>query len=219
VITWACDNSHLLRLSHTSSRDSYPAAPISEQISNPSFLSEASSGLITMARCSLWAVSSQETSKIISTYLCCHGVFAARCTCHSIELLPRCLPYLLPGQRCPCFWQSPEWLCTLINESTKEPNTVLRWPIARACDNLVGPIYPPHNIFFMIVLRRRLAAGLWPSIHNNRIGWVDELRSGVVLRTSFGYTEGRIILEEFQWQISQEMLKYASAWRQAAFDW
>ena len=172
-----------------------------------------------MALWPLRAVSSSDASKILSSYLDCNGVFAARCTCHSIELLPRSHTTLLSGERCSCFWQSPEWLCTLINKSTKEPNTVLRWPIARACDNLVGPIYPPHNIFFLIVLRRRLAAGLWPSIHNNRIGWVDELRSGVVLRTSFGYTEGRIILEEFQWQISQEMLKYASAWRQAAFDW
>ena len=55
-------------------------------------------------------------------------------------------------------------MCTLINKSIKEPNTVLRWPIARACDNLVGPIYPPHTWAFDIALRRRLKYGVRPGV-------------------------------------------------------
>ena len=115
-----------------------------------------------MALCWSRAESSPDASKILSSYLDCNDVFAARCTCHSIELLPRSHTTLLSGERCFCFWQSPEWLCTLINKSTKEPNTVLRWPIARACDNLVGPRYPPHTWAFDIALRRRLTYGTQP---------------------------------------------------------
>ena len=133
-----------------------------EQISSSNTLSEAPSNLITMAWCSLQALSTPDTSKTISTYLDCKDVLAARRTCHLMEPLPRCLPNLLPGQRCPCFWRSPEWLCTLINKSTKVPRTVLRWPIARACDNLVGPIYPPHKWSFDTALRRRREYGLLP---------------------------------------------------------
>ena len=115
-----------------------------------------------MAWCSLRALSTPDTSKTISTYLDCKDVLAARRTCHLMEPLPRCLPNLLPGQRCLCFWRSPEWLCKLINKSTKVPHTVLRWPIARACDNLVGPIYPLHKLAFDMALFRRWNIGLWP---------------------------------------------------------
>ena len=52
----------------------------------------------------------------------------------------------------------------MVVHSTKEPNTVLRWPIARACDNLVGPIYPPHTWAFDIALTHRLTYGTQPGI-------------------------------------------------------
>jgi len=152
-----------------------------------------------MALCPPRAVSSPDASKILSSYLDCNGVFAARCTCHSIELLPRSHTTLLSGERCFCFWQSPEWLCTLINKSTKEPNTVLRWPIARACDNLVGPIYPPHKWAFDIALRRRLRFGLWPRVRSNcgSNGWTDQLETSTEVTD---YWENRMI--EFSEEIS-----------------
>jgi hypothetical protein len=147
-----------------------------EQISSSNTLSEAPSNLITMAWCSLQALSTPDTSKTISTYLDCKDVLAARRTCHLMEPLPLCLPNLLPGQRCPCFWQSPEWLCTLMNKSTKVPHTILRWPIARACDNLVGPIYPLHKLAFDMALFRRWRLGLWPRVRGYN-GLTDQLHT------------------------------------------
>jgi hypothetical protein len=149
-----------------------------------------------MAWCSLRALSTPDTSKTISTYLDCKDVLAARRTCHLMEPLPRCLPNLLPGQRCPCFWRSPEWF---INKSTKVPHTVLRWPIARACDNLVGPIYPPHKWAFDIALRRRLRFGLWPRVRSNcgSNGWTDQLETSTEVTD---YWENRMI--EFSEEIS-----------------
>ena len=80
--------------------------------------------------------------------------------------------------------------------STKEPNTVLGWPITSEKDNQIGPIYPPHKTACTKVLDKRVRDGLWPSDVRDQGSpdkgrWKEELRTGKVLHACFDTEEMR----------------------------
>ena len=80
--------------------------------------------------------------------------------------------------------------------STKEPNTVLGWPITSEKNNQIGPIYPPHKEAFTEVMNKRVREGLWPSDVRDQGSpdkgrWKEELRTGKVLHACFDTEEMR----------------------------